>query len=61
MGEKIKMTAPVGQQRALERWAVSFMMSASYPLETLPEPEDTKVMLRQVPALRVAAVRYSGF
>ena len=61
MGEKIKMTAPVGQQRALERWAVSFMMPASYTLETLPEPEDPKVVLRQVPALRVAAVRYSGF
>ena len=61
MGEKIQMTAPVGQQRALGRWAVSFMMPASYTLETLPEPEDPKVMLRQVPARRVAAVRYSGF
>jgi len=61
MGEKIKMTAPVGQQRFQERWAVSFMMPASYTLETLPEPEDPKVVLRQVPARRIAAVRYSGF
>jgi effector-binding domain-containing protein len=60
-GEKIKMTAPVGQQRVQERWAVSFMMPASYTLETLPEPEDPKVTLRQVPARRMAAVRYSGF
>ena len=61
MGEKIKMTAPVGQQRLQEKWTVSFMMPASYTLKSLPEPEDPKVTLRQVPARRIAAVRYSGF
>jgi len=61
MGEKIKMTAPVGQQRVKESWAVSFMMPASYTLKTLPEPEDPKITLRQVPARRMAAIRYSGF
>lgn len=58
---KVAMTAPVGQQRVQESWAVSFMMPTSYTLETLPEPEDPKVTLRQVPARRMAAVRYSGF
>jgi hypothetical protein len=61
MGEKITMTAPVGQQRVQDRWVVSFMMPAAYTLETLPEPEDPAVRLRQVPARRIAAVRYSGF
>jgi hypothetical protein len=37
------------------------MMPASYTLETLPVPDDNKVILRQVPARRIAAVRYSGF
>ena len=60
-GEKIEMTAPVSQQRVQERWAVSFMMPASYTLETIPEPLDSKVTLRVVPAQRIAAVRYSGF
>ena len=59
-GEKIAMTAPVGQQATGERWAVSFMMPASYSLQTLPQPADPRVALRQVPARRVAAVRYSG-
>jgi effector-binding domain-containing protein len=36
------------------------MMPASYTLETLPMPVDQKVSLRQVPARRLAAVRYSG-
>lgn len=61
MGEKIKMTAPVGQRRVQEKWAVSFMMPASYTIETLPEPEDQNITLRQVPARRMASVRYSGF
>jgi effector-binding domain-containing protein len=60
-GEKISMTAPVSQQRAQGKWAVSFMMPASYTMETLPTPDDPNIKLRQVPARRVSAVRYSGF
>jgi len=60
-GEKIKMTAPVSLQPAEGQWAVSFMMPASYSLETLPVPDDTGITLRRVPARRMAAVRYSGF
>ena len=58
---KIAMTAPVGQERVQEKWAVSFMMPAAYTLNTLPVPDDPQVTLRQVPARRMAAVRYSGF
>lgn len=58
---KVAMTAPVGQQPAQDKWAVSFMMPAEYTLGTLPVPADPKVTLRPVPARRVAAVRYSGF
>ena len=59
--EKMAMTAPVGQQPAQEKWAVSFMMPAGYTLDKLPAPENSAVTLRQVPARRVAAIRYSGF
>jgi effector-binding domain-containing protein len=58
--EKIAMTAPVGQQRAEGGWVVSFTMPISYTLQTLPVPEDPQVKLRQVPARRMASVRYSG-
>ena len=58
---KLAMTAPVVQQQAQGNWAVSFIMPATQSLETLPDPEDLKVVLRQVPARRMAAVRYSGF
>lgn len=58
--EKIAMTAPVGQQSVGNKWAVSFMMPASYTMQTLPKPDDSSVTLREVPARRVASIRYSG-
>ena len=59
--EKIAMTSPVGQQSAPGGWAVSFMMPASYTMETIPEPKDDSVAIREIPAYRAAAIRYSGF
>ena len=58
--EKIAMTAPVNQQRAGDKWVVSFLMPAEYTMQTLPEPTDPAVRLREVPARKMAAVRYSG-
>jgi hypothetical protein len=54
--EKIDMTSPVGQKRENDSWVVSFMMPASYTMETLPQPKDPKITLRQVPVQRVAVV-----
>lgn len=59
--QKIDMTSPVGQMEVDGRWAVSFMMPASFTLKTTPEPKDPNVILRQIPARKMAAVRYSGF
>lgn len=59
--QKIEMTSPVGQQKQDGKWVVSFMMPASFTLETTPEPKDPSVSIRQVPARHIAAVRYSGF
>ena len=59
--EKIKMTAPVVQQPASGGWTISFTMPASYSMGTLPQPDDQDIKLRQVPASRMVAIRYSGF
>lgn len=58
--EKISMTSPVGQQQKGDRWAVSFMMPKEYSIETLPEPSDPNVILREVPARYMASIQYSG-
>jgi hypothetical protein len=54
------MTSPVGQRKAGQGWAVSFMMPAAYTMDTIPVPSDPAVVLREVPAHRAAAIRYSG-
>jgi hypothetical protein len=58
--EKISMTAPVGQQRSGDKWVVSFLMPSKYRTLTLPEPLDPAVTLREIPARKMASVRYSG-
>jgi len=59
-GTKISMTAPVTQEKAGDRYTIQFMMPPEYSREELPEPNDPRIAIREVPARRVAAVRYSG-
>jgi len=58
--EKIAMTAPVNQQASEGKYVVSFLMPSKYTMESLPEPLNPDVKLRQIPAHKMAAVRYSG-
>jgi hypothetical protein len=58
--EKISMTAPVNQQQSGERYSVSFIMPSKYSLETLPEPLDPAVIIKEIPAHKAAVIRYSG-
>jgi len=57
---KIEMTAPVTQAAARNGYIVQFTMPSEYTLETLPEPLDSQVKLREVSGGRVAVIRYSG-
>lgn len=58
--EKIAMTAPVSQTGENGRWRITFMMPAAYTLETLPIPDDDRVVLREEKEKTVAVIRYSG-
>jgi hypothetical protein len=59
--DKIAMTAPVTQSTAEDgRWTVQFIMPSEYQLEDLPAPGNSQVQLLQLPARRLAAVRFSG-
>jgi len=59
-GKKIAMTAPVTQTESAGAWVVRFTMPSAYTLETLPEPNDPKVRLRETSPARFAIVRFSG-
>jgi len=57
---KIEMTAPVTQAATNGGYVVQFTMPGEYTLETLPEPLDPQVKLREVSGGRFAVIRYSG-
>lgn len=59
-GDKIAMTAPVLQDETQPgEWRMRFVMPSKYTLETLPlAPAD--ITLTQMPARRMAAIRFSG-
>ena len=59
-GAKIDMTAPVGAEPKGEGWIVSFTMPSRWTMKSLPVPDDERIRLREIPARRVAAVRFSG-
>jgi hypothetical protein len=60
VGEKIAMTAPVVREGTEKGWRMAFVMPAEYELETLPEPNDPRVVLKKAPGKRIATVRYRG-
>ena len=58
---KLAMTAPVTQAPVAEGYLVQFVLPKGVTLETAPEPLDSRVTIREVPAQRVAAITFSGF
>ncbi|MCE2879405.1 MAG: heme-binding protein [Comamonadaceae bacterium] len=58
--EKIAMTAPVTMEATDQQWRLHFVMPQGMVLGQLPKPLDASVQLRELPAQRMAAVRFSG-
>lgn len=61
--KRIAMTTPVTQSRTAadgDTWRVAFIMPESWTMETLPRPNDRDVIVREQPARRLAAIRFSG-
>ncbi|BCU05581.1 SOUL family heme-binding protein [Allochromatium tepidum] len=66
-GTRLEMTAPVSQRPAgtesdsdSDAYVISFVMPQSFSLDALPRPNNPRIRLREEPAGRVAARRYSG-
>jgi len=59
--ERIQMTRPVSSYRKQGQvHTISFSMPRKYTIDTLPQPNDRNIRLREVPAHRVIALRFSG-
>jgi len=59
--KEISMTIPVSMKNISGRWQVSFVMPSKYTLDTIPLPNNKQIMLRKVPARKVAVLEFSGF
>ena len=59
-GESIAMTAPVTSQKDGDEWRYRFVLPQAYSLDNAPQPLNPEVTLAEVPAKRVASLRYSG-
>jgi hypothetical protein len=59
--EKIAMTVPVNteQGEAGDLYKVSFVMPREYTLETLPTPNDARVVIKEIPSRKVAVKRFT--
>jgi hypothetical protein len=60
IAQKIAMTAPVQTEKQGTSLRITFMMPSEFTLETLPIPNDSRIVFRQVPAKKAAAIKFSG-
>jgi hypothetical protein len=60
-GEKIAMTAPVTATQTDEDYVVSFTMPSGYSMESLPVPNNPRVILESVGPHVVAVMQFSGY
>ena len=58
--KEIAMTAPIKQEKKDNRWRITFLVPLESNLETLPEPNDTRVRLTEESGRLMAAVKYTG-
>lgn len=58
--EKIAMTTPV-TVTGESSFTVAFIMPSAYTLEMLPQPRDSRVHFKLIPARTLAAIRFSGY
>ena len=58
--QKIAMTAPVQQQSTGRSWQISFVMPSKYSMETLPEPKNDRVRLKEIMTKKFVVVKFSG-
>ncbi len=59
---KIAMTVPVQQQSTGQdkTWQISFVMPQEYTMQSIPQPNNDKVKLIEIPAKTMAAITFRG-
>ncbi len=61
LSEPIAMTAPVIEEEGENTNFFSFVMPSGYTMETLPEPIDKRITIREVKGKKIAVLTFGGF
>lgn len=62
VSEEIAMTTPVfSEEEGEKKRTIGFVMPSKYTAETLPMPNNDAVTIREVPAQKVAVLKFSGW
>ncbi|MEJ7597888.1 MAG: heme-binding protein [Kofleriaceae bacterium] len=59
-GEELEMTTPVVAAMRDGAFTVAFVMPPGRGFESLPAPEDGRVLLREIPERKIAALKFRG-
>ena len=60
-GQKLPMTVPVISKSDKSSFEVSFVLPASYTLDTVPKPIDQDIVLAETKIGNVAVLSFSGY
>ena len=60
VSQKIAMTAPVQQTPSDDGWLIAFVVPSKFDLQTVPQPTNPEVSIREVPEQLMAVLTYSG-
>ena len=58
--QKIAMTAPVQLKSKGKSWLMSFVMPSKYSMDSLPEPNDDRVNLKEILNTKFIVIEFSG-
>lgn len=58
--QSIPMTSPVSMELN-DSITMSFMVPKNYKIEDLPKPNDERIVFKNIPSKKVAAIRFGGF
>ncbi|OUV04040.1 MAG: hypothetical protein CBC42_01215 [Betaproteobacteria bacterium TMED82] len=59
--EKIQMTAPVTVSPVGENWLLHFVMPRNYSVTDLPEPNDSRILIKKIPEHLAGIISFSGW
>ena len=60
LAENLLITSSVMDEQVNNKWLINFVMPREYTLNTLPKPNNSQVLITEVPSEKYAVIVFSG-